>query len=304
MKPIRLGLALGSGSARGWSHIGVLQGLEAEGIRPEIVAGTSIGAFVGATYAQNALPGLESWVRSLSRQDVLGLLDVSFRSGFIKGRKLMDAFETRFATHSRFDALPKQFAAVATDLLTGREVWLREGNVAAAVRASIAMPGLFAPVEHDGQLLVDGALVNPVPVSLCRAMGADVVIAVDLGSDTLGRPLRRDEEEGAGDETLDVEPAWKTKLREWIRFPAAVRPAEERRDSDLPSLLAVVENSINIMQVRISRSRLAGEPADVLIAPRLGHLGLLDYHRAEEAIAEGRAAVQRTLPVLHHTLGH
>lgn len=178
------------------------------------------------------------------------------------------------------------FAVVATDLATGRERWLREGNVARAVRASIALPGLFTPVPYENGFLVDGGLVNPVPVSLCRALGADVVIAVDLGSDVVGKSLRLPSEE-------ENETGWG---RRWLaRFGVEQSSDETAR---LPSLISVLTTSIQIMQVRIARSRLAGEPADVLIAPRLAQLGLMDYHCGAQAIAEGRAAVKRMLPLI------
>ena len=171
---MKVGLALGSGAARGWAHIGVIRALEEAGYKPDIIAGCSIGAFVGAACASGDLDMLEAWVGKLTWQDVLKLLDPSWAGGLIKGEKLIDFFRQHFLDHD-FSALAIPFACVATDLANGREVWLKEGSVAEAVRASIAMPGLFTPVERGDRLLVDGALVNPVPVSLCRSMGADVV---------------------------------------------------------------------------------------------------------------------------------
>ncbi|MDP1651404.1 MAG: patatin-like phospholipase RssA [Rhodocyclaceae bacterium] len=286
MKP-KVGLALGSGSARGWAHIGVIRALEEAGVRPDVLCGCSIGALVGAAYADGDLGQLEHWVTGLAWQDVVGLLDVGFTGGLIKGDKLLAFFEKHFVDKD-ISALPLPFACVATDLANGREVWLREGSVAAAVRASLAVPGLLAPVNRDGRLLVDGGLVNPVPVSLCRALGADIVIAVDLGSDIVGSSLRKsataEERRGKG---------WTDKLLTSLGL---------KHNDDLPSLAAVLNTSIHIMQVRIARSRLAGEPADVLISPRLAHLGLMDYHRAAEAIAEGAAAVKRMLPAIEFAL--
>lgn len=176
----RLAIAFGSGSARGWAHIGVLRALQQEGIVPDIVCGTSIGAFVGAVHASGELDALEGWVRGLTRRDVLGFFDVSLATGgLIKGDKLL-GFAARLFLDETFDQLERPFACVATDLASGREVWLREGKVRDAVRASIALPGLLAPQLLDERYLVDGGLVNPVPVSLCRALGADLVIAVEL----------------------------------------------------------------------------------------------------------------------------
>jgi NTE family protein len=291
--PLRLGLALGAGSARGWAHIGVLRALQAGGVEPDIVCGCSIGAFVGAAYVNGDLDKLEKWVSALRWQDVLGLLDVGAKGGLIKGQKLIDFFSNNFVDHD-FSQLAKPFACVATDLDSGREVWLREGSVAAAVRASMALPGLFSPVVRDGRLLVDGALVNPVPVTMCQALGADLVIAVDLGSDRVGHAgrLRRVGEGTAG---------WKQRLLQRIGMGNGTSNGDANGDI-LPSLIEVLSSSLNIMQVRIARSRLAGEPADVLLAPRLAQIGLMEFHRGSEAIEEGVAAVERMWPVIRHAL--
>lgn len=286
---MKVGLALGSGAARGWAHIGVIRALEEAGYKPDIIAGCSIGAFVGAACASGDLDMLEEWVGKLTWQNVVKLLDPSWAGGLIKGEKLIAFFRQHFLDQE-FSALKIPFACVATDLANGREVWLKEGSVADAVRASIAMPGLFTPAERNGRLLVDGGLVNPVPVSLCRYMGADIVIAVDLGADLTGRAMRR--EEILTDE--DNQRNWLQRLRDSIGLGASA--------SATPSMMSVMSSSINIMQVRIARSRLAGEPADVLLTPMLSGLGLMDYHRGPEAIAEGRAAVERMLPALEFAL--
>lgn len=286
MKP-RLGLALGAGSARGWAHIGVIRALAAAGVAPEVVCGTSIGAFVGASYASGELDRSEAWVRSLSWKDMLGFIDVGFSGGLIKGEKLMSFFSEHLVDRD-FGALTIPFACVATDLASGREIWLRDGSVVDAVRASIALPGLFSPQLRDGRFLVDGGLVNPVPVSLCRALGAEVVIAVDLGSDVVGRRLRR-LQNGNGFAS------WGTRVREWLGRPAGDGPPP-------PGMVDVVTTGINIMQIRIARSRLAGEPADVLVAPRLAQLGLLDFDHGEEAIEEGAEAMRQMLPLVQRLL--
>lgn len=300
-----VGLALGSGAARGWAHLGVLQELAREGIAPQIITGCSIGAFVGAAAASGDLDKLVRWAETLKWQDVVSLLDVSLRGGLIKGQKLIDFFERNFVDRD-FTDLDQRFACVATELSTGREIWLHEGSVSAAVRASIALPGLMTPVLHQGRMLVDGGLVNPVPVSLCRAMGADVVIAVDLGSDMVGRAFRHSAVEPAPLE--GTEAGWTERLLSRFGFAAeegAPAPARVAGGGDnLPSLVSVISSSINIMQVRIARSRLAGEPADLLISPRVSQLGLMDYHRADEAIAEGVAAVARVRPLLRELLGN
>ncbi|MBI4996693.1 MAG: patatin-like phospholipase RssA [Rhodocyclales bacterium] len=286
MKP-KIGLALGSGSARGWAHIGVIRALEDAGIRPDVVCGCSIGALVGAAYVDGDLDRLEKWVSRLAWKDVWGLMDVRFSGGLIKGEKLISFLERHFID-KEIAELPLPFGCVATDLANGREVWLREGSVTAAVRASIAVPGLLTPAKRDGRLLVDGGLVNPVPVSLCRALGADIVIAVDLGSDIVGSSLKR----GVPAEERHGQ-SWTDRIMSSLGL---------KGNGDSPSMASVLSTSVNIMQTRIARSRLAGEPADVLISPRLAHLGLMDYHRAAEAMPEGIAAVKRMLPVIEYAL--
>ncbi len=183
-------------------------------------------------------------------------------------------------------------------------MWLREGSVSTAVRASIALPGLLAPTWYDGRLLVDGALVNPVPVSLARAMGADIVIAVDLNSDVVGAAWRNHHKDGKAEPPVDAPVAWHRKLLSRFGRGGAPDAAGEPAEAEsLPSMLTVMQSSIAIMSVRIARSRLAGEPADVLISPRLAQLGLMDYHRGAEAIAEGEAAVELALPAIRRALG-
>ena len=281
----RVGLVLGSGSARGWAHIGVIRALEEAGVRPDLVCGTSIGALVGAAYAAGELEHLESWVLGLQIGDVVGLADVSLSTGLLKGDRLMQFFRRNFEDRL-LEQLEVPFAAVATSLQTGAEVWLRSGSTLDAVRASIALPGIFTPVRRDGSLLVDGGLANPIPVSLARAMGADVVIAVDLGSDVLGRRFRAATAPEAPASPLQ----WMLKLRESL---GALAPEKSAEEPPMPSMMDVLSGCMDIALVRIARSRLAGEPPEVLVAPRLARLRVFDFHRAKEAIDEGRRAVER-----------
>lgn len=295
--PPRIGLALGSGSARGWSHIGVIRVLERAGISPDIVCGTSIGALVGAAYAAGELDRLEPWVRGLTWPAVLGLLDLKMGGGLIEGGELVEFFRRHYSG-SEIQHLPKTYGCVATALRSGRELWLREGPVIDAVRASIALPGLFTPAVREGQLLVDGGLVNPVPVSLCRALGADIVIAVDLNWDLIGRRTRAQVLDG--DAPAAPEPADNGLLDAILaRFRSDEVPASP---ADHPSMLDVLTTSLNIMQVRITHSRLAGEPADAMIRPRLSHIAAMDFHRAESAIAEGERAAEAVLPLIRDLL--
>jgi NTE family protein len=288
----KIGLALGAGGARGWAHIGAISALNAQGIRPDIVCGTSMGSLVGAAYAAGELERLEEWALSLGWRDVFGLMDFTLRGGLIRGKKLFEFMRERFGLQDIGD-LPMPYGAVATELASGREVWLREGQVLDAVRASIAIPGVFAPVLRDGELLVDGALVNPVPVSMCRVLGADIVIAIDLGWSKVGyyRELAREKENVPG------QAAW------WTRFMPARAEEAVAESPDMPSALGVFFASFDVMQVRVGRSRLAGEPADALITPILPDFAMMDFHRAREAIDEGRAAAERARPVLEHLIG-
>lgn len=295
----RIGLALGGGAARGWAHIGVIHALHEAGIRPDLVCGTSIGGVVGAAYAAGELDRFEEWVAGLGLRDVVSFMDLGLNGGMLKGERVMEFFRRTFVDRP-IEELALPFGAVATALHTGMEVWLRNGSTVAAVRASIAIPGLFTPVRRDGLVLVDGGLVNPVPVSLARAMGAEIVIAVDLSSDMLGRHVRAvptpEREAPTG------------RLGEWMRklqdtFGTAENEAAAADMPLLPSMLDVLTASLNIMQVRITRSRMAGEPPELVIAPRLAHLGLLDFHRAREAIDEGRRAVAASLNQLDMLVG-
>jgi NTE family protein len=301
----RLGLALGSGSARGWAHIGVLQVFNEEGVRPDIVCGSSIGALVGAAYAAGELNRFADWVQSLGMRDVFGFMDFNLTGGMLKGEKLIAFWRRNFADFD-IESSPILYGAVATDLHSGAEVWLRHGSIADAVRASIALPGLFTPVaREDGRLLVDGGIVNPVPTSLARAMGADIVIGVDLNSDILHRHMQPlavvqapapDAEAVPESEPEPVPPksaGWMQRLTPWRADVPAV-PAPQR----VPSVLDVVMTSVAIMQMRITRSRMAGDPPEVVVAPALANLGLLDFHRASEAIEEGRRAAKASLPQL------
>lgn len=296
----KIGLALGSGSARGWSHIGVIRVLERAGISPDIVCGTSIGALVGAVYAAGEIERFEPWVRSLTWKSVLSLMDFKMGGGLIEGGRLLDFFRSHYQD-AGIAALGKAYACVATELYTGREVWLRDGPVIDAVRASIALPGLFTPAQHEGRLLVDGGLVNPVPVSLCRAMGAEIVIAVDLNWDIMlhrsrvasqvREPLPPAEDNGMLDALL-------ARLR-----PAPRADSGNGAPAETPSMLDVLTSSLNIMQMRITQSRMAGEPADVVIRPRLNDVAAMDFHLASPTIAEGERAAEFALPHIRDVLG-
>lgn len=276
----RIGLALGSGSARGWSHIGVIKGLLEIGIRPQVVVGSSIGSLVAAAYVCDFLDEFEQWVLDLSWREVLLLMDVTLRGGFLKGERLFRFFREK-NRDSPIESLPTRFAAVATDMDSGKEVWLQEGSVLEAVRASAALPGLFKPVLHQGRWLIDGGLVNPVPVSVCQALGADLVIAVDLNAHITGRPSRRQFNPGVVDLDSGSQRFWQRRAR--------LQKVED--EAGAPGVVSVMASAINIMQDRITRGRMAGTPPDLLLTPRLEELGMFDYHRGAIAIREGKEVV-------------
>jgi NTE family protein len=299
MKPT-LGLALGGGAAKGWSHIGVLRELENLGIEVDIIAGTSVGSLVGASWAMGDLDNLEEWVTGLRWSDILSLLDIRLAGGLIHGEKVMGHLSEGMQG-VQIESLDRSFSAVATDLENGNEIWVREGELLDAVRASIALPGLFSPIKLNGRWLVDGGLVNPIPVSLCRAMGADVVIAVDLTAQVYFQKPSGAEE---GTSPIVAEkPDFSQptdRLMDLVQgLVGRFRGGEEDQDP-LPSLLEVAIRSLHIMTSRIARSRLAGEPAELLITPSVGDIGLMEFHRARDAIKCGRAAVERHIPELEN----
>jgi NTE family protein len=294
-----IGLVLGSGAARGFAHIGVMRALQAHGIKPDIIVGTSMGALVGGCYATNQLDTLESWALSLTRRRVIGYLDVKIGgSGIISGDRLANRLEESVGT-AMIEDLPIRFAAIATEIGTGHEVWLTRGSLALAVRASYALPGIFPPVRLGGRWLVDGALVNPVPVSAARALGARVVIAVNMDADRFGRgaTIASHGADPADDHAV-APPAEPRNGFARLRGLFGAERALKRQiiaGETRPSFSSVMIESFNIMQDRLTRMRLAGDPPDVHITPHIGHIGWLEFHRAAESIAVGRAATEKAI---------
>ena len=295
MTGVKIGLALGGGAARGWAHIGVLQALQRAGVKPDIIAGTSIGAVVGGCFAAGHLDNLEVWARELTPKRVFGYLDFNLAgTGLISGQRLCERLELHLGDRNIED-LNTRFTAVATEVGTGHEHWLSRGRLVDAVRASYALPGVFKPVKINGRWLFDGALVNPIPVSVCRALGARYVIAVNLNFDILGRgsvistpeALYADEHDqlNGGDETKQEKKGVRALLHRQFFG----------RGDGAPGISTVMVDAFNIVQDRIARSRLAGDPPDTMISPRLQDIGLFDFHRAEEAIQRGANAVERQL---------
>jgi len=289
----RIGLALGGGIARGWSHIGVLRRLDEIGLVPDVICGTSMGALVGGFYLANHLEKLAAVAGTLTRIRMLRLLDFAFGdSGMIGGKRLFKELE-KVVGDLTIEELDSPFAAVAAELATGHETWLTHGRMLDAIRASVSLPGIFPPIKVHGRWLVDGALVNPVPVSVCRALGARMVIAVNLTGDTMGSvptPAPKNGDNGS------VPPeAMRHNLMPAMRHYLGA-------EIDEPNFFNTMAASFNILLDRVTRGRLAGDPPDMSIVPRVGHIGLLDFHRADEAIEEGAKAVDRIVPELREVL--
>ena len=294
-RPAKLGVVLGAGAARGWAHIGALRELDALGVRPEVIVGSSIGSLVGGCYAAGKLDILEAFARSLTRRRMFGLLDLSFAGGgLIGGERLRAKLEAELGG-MRIEDLPIRFAGVATEIGGGHEIWLRRGPLAEAIRASYALPGVFEPVKVEGRWLFDGALVNPVPVSVARALGAERVIAFNISSEIVGRGTAIQDPFGRPEPPpVFVEPANDTGgvITRWWRGTPRV-PAEA--DAPAPGLMTVMVNAFDILQDRIMRSRLAGDPPDALVQLKVGKIGMFEFHRADELIALGREAVRRAV---------
>ena len=302
----RVGLALGGGSARGMAHLGVLRALADAGVQIDCIAGCSIGALVGAIAASGSTDGLEATFKTFDWKKTLSFFDMVFpRSGLIDGAKVTALVREHLPATQIVD-LPTRFAAVATDLLSGDEVILQDGDVIDAVRASIAVPGIFTPVRRGAQVLVDGGLSNPLPVSVARALGADVVIAVDLNHGVVdGRPrLQRGAPKRLAVTDQQAQ-SWVTDyrrvmgdLKSRLLLGSNTRAQFSRwadRSDALPNLFEVLLASVNVMEMGLTRMRLAIEPADLLIRPPLADIRFLEFGRAAEAIDIGYAAAAQAL---------
>lgn len=293
--PPRIGLALGSGLARGFAHLGVVRALKRHGIEPTVISGTSMGALVGGAYLANRMDAVEEWAYSLTKFKVLSYLDFRVKSsGLIGGEKLVKLMQDSFGD-VRVEDLPHPYVAITADLVTGHEVWLRKGRLVDVMRASFSLPGIFPPVYMNNRWLIDGALVNPVPVSACTANGARMTIAVNVSGDIIGKTKRPGDTVPtvAGFDLLNFEGP--TGVEDGKK-QSLVQRVFRRSDPSGPSIFGVMVSALNIVQDRLARSRLAGDPPDVLIVPRIGHIGLMEFDRAEELIAEGEAAVERAMP--------
>jgi NTE family protein len=301
-RPI-IGLALGGGAARGFAHIGILKTLIAHGIVPNVVVGTSIGSVVGGAYAAGHLDTLEEWARSLQVRNILGYLDIRLNgSGLIGGEKLATRLEAAIGP-TLIEDLPLKFATVATEVRTGHEIWLTHGRMVDAMRASYALPGIFSPVLVGDRWLVDGALVNPVPVSAARALGAEIVIAANLSSDIFTHSTTI-YSHGAPPDPVEPPIEETPNKRRFGKFfsPERTMKREFFGSGGRPGISSVMVEAFNIMQDRITRARLAGDPPDLLITPRVGQIGWFDFHRADDLIAFGTRAAERAIDSIQEAI--
>lgn len=297
----KIGLALGSGASRGWSHLGVIRALLQEGIEPHVICGTSVGAMVGGSYAAGKLDALEDWVLDSNLADVLGFFSIRMpQTAFVDIEKF-DWFLDNFVAgkDTRIESLDRPFAAICTDFDNGHEVILRNGDLSDAVRASMAMPGLFPAVRIGQQWLIDGGLVNPVPISTCRALGADFVIGVNLNTEILQRHKRTASRE-AVTRNESVFDGLKKKSNVYTKFLAANSDPADKA----PSLITSISKAVNIFQDQITRSRLDTDPADVMISPKVGDIGMLEFHRAADAIKEGHTKALDAITEIRNKSGH
>ncbi|MEA2039091.1 MAG: patatin-like phospholipase family protein [Thermodesulfobacteriota bacterium] len=295
----KVGIALGSGSSKGWAHIGAIKALTEAGIHIDYIAGTSIGAVVGAAYASGKIAILEDVVLQLDWKQIVYLLDVVFpKSGMIDGNKIAEFIRSQVGA-KLIEELPLPFAAVSTDLATGREVVIKEGDIIEAVRASISVPGIFTPISKEDMILLDGGLVNPVPVSVVRNMGADFVIAVDLNHDIVSKKgigkssipgsvsCPAETEDGRNSEKGNrILRALNARFKPIDFSDFSIKKHWMSKDP-IPNIFEVLLSSINIMEAQITATRLKTDPPDILIQPPLGHIRFLEFNRAGEAIASG-----------------
>ena len=301
-----IGLALGGGVARGWAHIGAIRALIEAGIRPDIISGTSIGALVGAAYIAGELDTIEDWARSLTKRKMIGYMDIRWGgSGLMRGDRLAKVLKHYFGD-IQIEDMDRKFAAVACDLRTGYEVWLQNGPLIPALRASYALPGAFEPVKIDGRFMIDGALVNPVPVSTCRALGAHIVIAISLNGDAFGpigssHDMDFDDTEDDAMDPFELAGQSLNKLRpDRLLLKSLLGGTKSKKGT--PKLGSVMMGTFNIVMDRISRSRLAGDPPDVFVAPRIGHIGMTEFTKADELIERGYRAMQHEIPLIQSVI--
>jgi NTE family protein len=297
----RVGLALGSGGARGAAHVGILKVLEREGVKVSAIAGSSIGAMVGGAYAAGIpLSRIEEeWLTTSRTRLLRSFLPTFPRAGLSSGAGLR-RYLREILGDVRIEELPVPFAAVATDLDTGEPVVLREGPLVEAIRASTAIPGIFQPVRWEGRLLVDGGMVEPLPVRVCRELGAEIVIAVDVNPRPKPTtPQARKAMASAGKvlrEGLLDKPWVPGHLAEVVREYAEGKPDAR----PLPGIFEILSQCVAIFVQEILRLKLSLEPPDIYIRPRVREE--YNYLRAKENIRAGEEAMEEALPLLRTLL--
>lgn len=311
---MKLGLVLGSGAARGWAHIGVIEALEEGGIQPDLIAGTSIGSVVGGAYASGRMQSLKAAALSLDWKRMLYYVFGSgrLRSGLVDGERVRK-FIGEHLNNVNIEDLPIPFRCVATDALSGDAVVFDQGDLLDAIRASLSIPGIFTPVYRDGCTLIDGGVVNPVPVDEARKMGADLVVAVDINH---GRTVKATRslptnyleklKELSGKAAEKSELSFLDKLSEKIAdiSPEQLGHAKEWLSPDpTPNIFDIIGNSIRIMEARITESSFGVYAPDVLIRPDVGKMAVMEFHHAEEAIAAGYLAGQAAVEEIKQKLG-
>lgn len=285
----QVSLVLGSGGARGLAHIGVIKALEENNYNVASISGCSIGALIGGIYAAGKLDEFEAWVRAITRMDMVNLLDISWaRNGLVKGEKLMAALAQMLGDRS-IEELPIPFTAVAADIRNEKEVWLNSGKLSEAVRASISLPLFFTPVQYnDDDYLIDGGVLNPVPIAPAFNDDTDLTIAVNLG----GPP---EESRKAPQEEPAPEPGESSLGDKIARFINELRSDDEDEGAEALGAYAVADQAFDAMQGTIARQKLAAYPPDILIEFPRNACGTFDFDHAAEIIELGHSRAEKRL---------
>jgi NTE family protein len=292
LKGKTVSLVLGSGAARGLAHIGVIRQLLAAGLEIKAIAGSSMGALIGGIHAAGAMEDYAEWVSKLDRTDVLSMADWTLSGGLIRGRKIINKLEA-LTGDVQIESLPVAFTAVVVDLDLGRELWLDRGRLFDAIRASIAIPGIFTPHNYRGRTLVDGGLLNPVPVAPTLRCVTDFTIVVDVnGPSQYPSPLATNRH---NNDATDDEPSMMDRIREWMDSFGNKEDAPSNGSIAQPGLLATMSRSLDIMQAALTRHHLALFTPDLVIAVPKNICMVHEFYRAKEIIALGEQLTQQAL---------
>jgi len=301
----KLGLVLGSGSSRGWAHIGVIEAFEEQNIEIHMITGASAGSFIAASYAGGGLENIKKFALDMDWKRVLTYLDIAFpRSGFIDSKKVADLIKL-YTNIENIEDLKIPVQMVTTDMHSGEQVVLKKGSVTEALRASMAVPGLLTPIQIEDAWLVDGGVVNPLPIDVCRDMGADIVVAVDLNSERKSKKSQMLTSAEQKSKTAVIEKKRLEVITSWIvRYGPAGKAVSTKidqwfsREEPSPHIFEILVSSLNIMQRKIEQMNLETHPPDILIRPRLGDMKFFDYDQAEIAIEEGYRRGKEAIPTI------